>query len=384
VARVAIAGRTPLSKHLQTRQLCLTLFLIGCTICSTSYGQKAFLPASTIASPSAANFKTDIMAFSKDQVAKILSNNPADQQAGRDQIINTAKNQTASDSFLDTLASTLNDELMAQKGNGDLRCRLNIAITVANVAARASARVPNTKLAPITEVLLKDKSQPVCLWGIKAAGAIIPSMLINGQSPKTMAQLVIDATKEHSDCVECGAVIEEAYNALTLGSGTTPKTITAAGLRNLIPYTLQLMALRVSQYQSSQAGNSNSPPPPPNPIADSIASNFLVKSTTWAAMDPVQQSNALKLMTDLVEQLAKQLPQSPAKDETAQSIKWIGAAFQVIGKHELKSKPVEDAGTAISNISADPDPTDLSGKIDALKNAVKGLNLPAPTMNPSP
>ncbi len=314
----------------------------------------------------------------------MLSNNYADQQVAREQLITMAKRSEASDSFLDALASSLNDELMSAKAGGkaDLRCRLNVAIAVANVAAKASARVPNTQLEPITEELLKDKSQPVVLWAVKAAGAIIPSMLISGQSPKQLAQLVIDAVRQHSDCLECGAVVEEGYNSLTL-NGPNAVRVPSAGLKNLIPFTIQLLSFRISQYQAAQAGNAGTPPPPLNPTADSIATNFFVKDATWSAMDDAQRSNTLKLMVDLVEQLVKQLPQAPAKDETIETIRRIGGGFSVVGQ-SIRNKPLDDAGAALNKIGNDPDGSTITPKIEAVKNAINGLGLPAPTINPAP
>ena len=358
-----------MSKHLQIRGLCSGLVLIGCVLCaSTAWGQRAYLPLTTISSSNGDAIRPQVDAFVKDAVIKIESTDPAAQKAGRDTLTDAANNANASDVFLDVLASSLNGELLATKlsDNKDLRSRLNAAIAVSRVAAKASAKTPNTKLEPITEKLIADKSQPVSLWGIKAAESILPSMLMGHQDVKHFAQLIIDAVKDHSDCAECGTTVEEAYHALTLNGAM--KGIPSDALKTFVQYPMQLLASRVSMYETLI---------PPSPAADTEATSFFVLGA-WPAMDSAQRAQAMKLMEDLLEGIAKQIPQAgDNKLQLADAIKSIGQAIQVTGQ-SLSSADLKNVGQKIASMGNDPSPDELTSRIEAFKNAVRGTSLPAP------
>lgn len=359
-----------MSKHLQIRGLCSGLVLVGCVLCaSAAWGQRAYLPLTTISSANGDAIRPQVDAFVKDAVTKIESTDPAAQKAGRDTLTDAANNANASDVFLDVLASSLNGELLATKlsDNKDLRSRLNAAIAVSRVAAKASAKTPNTKLEPIAEKLIADKSQPVSLWGIKAAESILPSMLMGHQDLKHFAQLIIDAVKDHSDCAECGTTVEEAYHALTLNGAM--KGIPPEALKSFVQYPMQLLAWRVSMYQTLI---------PPSPAADTEATSFFVANAVWPAMDSGERAQALKLMEDLLEGIDKQIPQAgDNKAQLAGSIKYTGDAIQVSGDW-LSSTDLKSVGQKISNMGTDPSPDDLTARIEAFKNAVRGTSLPVP------
>lgn len=368
-AGFSIAGESPLSKHLQIRGLCTSLVLVGCVLsASAAWGQRAYLPLTTISSTNGDAIRPQVDSFVKDAVTKIESTDAASQKAGRDTLTDAANNANASDVFLDVLASSLNAQLLATKlaDNKDLRSRLNAAIAVSRVAAKASAKTPNTKLEPITEKLIADKSQPVNLWGIKAAESILPAMLITHQDVKHLAQLIIESVKDHSDCAECGTTVEEAYHALTLSDA---KGVPPEAVKGFVQYPMQLLAWRVSMYQTLI---------PPSPAADTEATSFFVKDVAWSAMDAAQRAQALKLMEDLLEGIDKQIPQAgDNKPQLVDSIKYTGYAIQASGDL-LKSNDLKNVGQKISNLGNDPSPDELTNRIETFKNAVRGTSLPAP------
>jgi hypothetical protein len=369
-AGFSIAGESPLSKHLQIRDLCTSLVLVGCVLsASAAWGQRAYLPLTTLSSTNGDAIRPQVDSFVKDAVTKIESTDPAAQKAGRDTLTDAANNANASDIFLDVLASSLNGQLLATKlaDNKDLRSRLNAAIAVSRVAAKASAKTPNTKLEPIIEKLISDKSQPVNLWGIKAAESILPALLMTHQDVKHLAQLIIESVKDHSDCAECGTTVEEAYHALTLNGST--KGIPRDAIKGFVQYPMQLLAWRVSMYQTLI---------PPSPSADTEATSFFVADVAWSAMDTAQRAQALKLMEDLLEGIDKQIPQAgDNKGQLADAIKYTGQAIQVSGEL-LSSTDLKNAGQKIASMGNDPSPDELTNRIETLKNAVRGTSLPAP------
>jgi|GEM_PF-3086041 len=368
-AGFSIAGESPLSKHLQIRGLCTSLVLVGCVLsASAAWGQRAYLPLTTISSTNGDAIRPQVDSFVKDAVTKIESTDPAAQKAGRDTLTDAANNANASDVFLDVLASSLNGQLLATKlaDNKDLRSRLNAAIAVSRVAAKASAKTPNTKLEPIIEKLISDKSQPVNLWGIKASESILPAMLITHQDVKHLAQLIIESVKDHSDCAECGTTVEEAYHALTLSDA---KGVPPEAVKGFVQYPMQLLAWRVSMYQTVI---------PPSPSADTEATSFFVKDVAWSAMDAAQRAQALKLMEDLLEGIDKQIPQAgDNKGQLVDSIKYTGYAIQASGDL-LKSTDLKNAGQKIASMGNDPSPDELTNRIEAFKNAIRATSLPAP------
>src|SRR5205085_2577218 len=118
--------------------------------------------------------RPQMQSFISAQVAA-LAGTGASQSAARDALIAEASDgaQPASPAYLDTYAELLNPAVGKLASNPQMRVRLNAAIVTARVAERAD----NSRLADAAVAFINDKSEPVALWGLKAARALIPAVL---------------------------------------------------------------------------------------------------------------------------------------------------------------------------------------------------------------
>src|SRR5205085_3695620 len=108
----------------------------------------------------------------------------------------------------------------ALAGHKSMKVRMNAAIAAAQVAAK----VGNDRLAHVSQLFMKDMTEPVALWGVKAARAVIPAAARQTKPAVRLEGDVVATVKAHS---ESGPILEEAYAALTLRGDDTAKA--AAG-----------------------------------------------------------------------------------------------------------------------------------------------------------
>src|SRR6185437_15244537 len=108
---------------------------------------------------------------------------PATCSAGRGTLIQQASLVGTTPAFFDQYADAVNKKIMSAATNKDQRVRLNVAIVVAKIAAKAE----NGRLASVTQVLLKDKSDAVALWGLQSAKYVVPALLISADLKQATA-----------------------------------------------------------------------------------------------------------------------------------------------------------------------------------------------------
>ena len=105
--------------------------------------------------------------------------------SGRATLIAQASIAGSTPGFYDQYADSVNNKIVALAANKDARVRLNAAIVVAKIAAKAG----NGRLAPATEIFLKDSSDGVALWGLQSAKFVIPALLLGTNvKPATAAR----------------------------------------------------------------------------------------------------------------------------------------------------------------------------------------------------
>jgi hypothetical protein len=149
-------------------------------------------------------------------------------------------------------------------------------------------------------------------------------------------------------------------------------------MRNYVQFPMNLIEYRIGQY-----GKDAEHPVPPAPMAENTTISFLVSSAAWSAMSPVERGHALRLMCLLLDAASPQLATAEKKDEVVDLIRHIGQGTWVAGDSE-KNPALAKAGENLSKIPNDPDATDLASRIDAVKAAVKALNLPGATAVAAP
>ncbi|HZK81566.1 MAG TPA: hypothetical protein VFC46_10875, partial [Humisphaera sp.] len=296
--------------------------------------------------------------------------------AARALIVSEAARPGTTQGFLDVYADVVNEKLIPLvTGDKDARHRLNVAIIVAKVAAKAN----NAKLLPITEALLHDPSDAVVLWGLQSAKYIVPVLVQTGKIPaaKRLGLEVAVAAKAHVT----PATVEEAYRALVLdpnfgtdkAADTVIKSLAPKSISDYLPAPIAFYQYRVKLYAAAAA--------PEQPIADTWGSSFFIKTPIWSAATPQQQSQILQAMLGLLDGAFKQYGANRSP-EMFDLIKRTGQAFDVVG-NVLKNSPLQKAAHNVSSVPNDVGVDEFESRIKALGDIVKTLVTgPAATAGP--
>src|SRR4051812_29415170 len=136
-----------------------------------AYAQRAgTLPMEVKSAPDARIHKQTIETFVQTQVAALQNGqNPAGQQHARDLLASQASS-TASPSYLDIYADSLNRALLPLANpKVPVRTRMLAAVTLYKVAKTSSSG----KLADAATAFAQDESVAVSLWGIRASQPVI-------------------------------------------------------------------------------------------------------------------------------------------------------------------------------------------------------------------
>ncbi len=228
-----------------------------------------------------------IRAFIAGQVAILKGGTPGEQMAARDALVASAmlKGQSASPAYTDAYASELNSAMLSMVSHPNLGSRLRAAI----VLAKVSESTQSARLLPATLAFMKDKSDPVALWGLKSARTIVPTVFSNPLLPsRELAQTIVDLAQGRS----LGNITYEAYNALA-----------AAESSLVVPQMITLLQRRVDQYAQHI---------PDDPLAENRAVAFLSESNIWSAMTPDQKTRTVQQLYNLVVQCSRRTD-SPSK-----------------------------------------------------------------------
>jgi hypothetical protein len=311
--------------------LFILALLASVGLVASARGQTAGIPATVkTASEIGANRAALEQSITTQVQAMLAPNAPADVQTKARQVLeNEAKvngQPTASPAYLDAYAQILSTQLIAQlkalPTPPSPRAKLNAAIAVANVAQLAD----NVQLKDAAMVFIQDKNEAVVLWGIKAAKWIIPAQLrAFGQKDESLIKLIIPAVQAHSTGIVAGAIVSEAYDALTLNVSdpTLFAKVKADALPTMIQYVLKLLQTRVVMYQKGV---------PPAPRADAVGTRFLADPKVWPLLNAATKVEAMQSFTDLIGLASKQAQAANPGDrkELAITIQRASAAVSII------------------------------------------------------
>ena len=237
-----------------------------------------------------ADHKAGIQGFMSTAVVNLASDqNPLQQARARNALINETLingQPSASATYLDVYAQTLNQQLLPLTKHPSARVRLNAAIVTANVAVIAN----NIHLAPTALAFLSDQSDAIVLWGMKAARAIIPAELaFPGQFNAALTNAIVPTVVKHSHGQVAGAIALEAYAALSIDVwGRNPPP---AQINPMIPHMLTLLHERLKLYIKGV---------PPSPRAEQTGTNFLTNPKVWPLLNKDQQVEAMQAIVDLI------------------------------------------------------------------------------------
>jgi hypothetical protein len=379
------------------RQSCCILAAV-IVVCGWSAAAQAQLPGPVVQAPVLGPGEIgQIDAFVDRELAKLTSNNlPADLpkiSSARNTLYHQAEAQGATPNFLIRYAESLNKKLLdlLKKPRGkDPRVRLNAAI----VTARIANKVQNSSLAGVTQVLLRDDSEAVALWGLQAAKVVVPLLL--NPNPATqpdvapnpalavsLGQEVVQAATKHGSNP---AVIEEAYRTLLLNSALGGavgidylKGINSDSLRTFLPLPIAMLEARIKQYDTDV---------PPQPVADWWCCKlFLVNPVVWKAATPAQQEQIKQVMLALLKGAAKQKQAVIERGkEMFEVIHETGVAFQLLANN-LKAAmvpppppgrrtPLQDTSEGVASLPVNCSPDEIDTAISRLELAVNGKPVP--------
>lgn len=321
---------------------CITMLLgIGLGLAAQAFAQTAISPSVKSASTISQTDLSAIKQFVQAQTARLTSTDPVQQAAGREALSNaTIGEPPASAAFNDAYSQAVNDAMLPLADDASVRVRLNAAIVVSRVASRTAT----VRLKPAALKFIADKADPVVLWAVKAHGSLIPAQLrMQPKADDPLLKGLAPALKGHLS----SPIILEAYEALRLNIVQDRKNVTPEMIKAVVPTMQELLALRISEYQNGV---------PSNPIADTIATTFLVDGDVWRQQTPAQRTRSAQLIVDLLASAAARTASfdndRDGKDALIQTIRFLSSAAQVmagnVGKPQLGSAAMPVAKVDLS------------------------------------
>jgi hypothetical protein len=288
----------------------------------------AGLPVGMKNAADATGFADQIGAFVDQQVGKIASNNADDQRTARTLLI-TECNAESTTSFLDVYAQAVNSSALAALSKNPLpplRVRLNLAVMVEAVAHTTR----DASLKPTVSKLVADPGDPIALWGVRAARALlVPAALQNPLAPDPLLALVVQSVKDHA---KFGFLAEEAYRTLSLeGEGVTLATVPNT-LTSCTQAMLDVMNFRIAIYTRAIADD---------PEAEDVAARFFSASYD-KGLATAEQRGIVQALTNLVTVIGAQTigATRPVLEQMVGCLKLAAQSLTVITK-EPPGTPLE-------------------------------------------
>lgn len=239
--------------------------------------------------------------------------------------------------YVDTVLNNLNNLL----NNQDLSAKLNAAIIVQKLAGPTEA----SQLEPIILKLMADNSPAVALWGVKAAGALLPSTLnvAFNASKEQLTKGIVAAAAKHG---ASGAVVQEAYAALDVSNlpnrKPTPINLPKPMIEKCVKMTLEIMRGRINAWTKGV---------PPDPHADGAAVVFVTKPDIAAAASSSRLATAQHLMDLIGVTVARAGMSSGTERDQAKSVAESAArAMDVLMRIDNKPTVASEFGTFWQNI----------------------------------
>lgn len=157
-----------------------------------------------------------------------------------EQVENRPGSPQISAAFQLTYCGIVLDAIQPMLKSQELADRLNAAIIIYRLCN--ATKLAN--LQPAVQTLLADESEAVALWGVKSAGALIPTVLASSfsTSNEKLTTGILEAVMKHP---ESGPIIQDAYKALDVSAiNGLPST----GITKATEAMNQLLAFRIQLY----------------------------------------------------------------------------------------------------------------------------------------
>lgn len=258
---------------------------LACLVATTTLA--ADLPADVRTAGDASPFRGPIDKFNAEQVERLRQHNE-DSRSARDELSRQAESTPGlqvsasfqlvyTESVIAAVSPLLNNKQSVED-------RLNAAIII----ARNASATKSLNMQPAVVTLLADESPAVALWGVKAAGSLLPTVLQGGLAAarEQLTSGIVNAVKNHPTS---GPIVQDAYRALDL-SGVTP-ALPAAGLNKATDAMNAILAERVNQYVVAV---------PTDVQVDRDPANYLWRSPVLAAAQAKQREESVQNLVNLL------------------------------------------------------------------------------------
>ncbi len=206
----------------------------------------ADLPAEVRQSTNADAQRPAIDAYVKGQVEIIRGTDAKAASSAREELCRQAESNPqggvqVSASFQIAYASSVVDAIQPMMKSPDVRERLIAGVIVYRIAN--ASKLLNMQQA--VQSLLADESPAVALWGIKSAGALMPSVLNGGfaASNEKLTTGIVQAVKKHPTS---GPIAQDAYKALDVTR--IQPALPQAGITKAVTAINDMLAFRVQLY----------------------------------------------------------------------------------------------------------------------------------------
>ena len=327
----------------------LVLLCCPLLLSATAFGQRIRNDIKIAAD--ATPYDQDIAKFVNDQVGKLAGGGDAARTA-RDTLIAEAEGHEgaqATPSYKDLYARNLSKALMAVMQNPKpppLFVKLNIGVVAEGVAHHTA----NGELAPIAELLMKEKQPALQLWGIQTGKHVLPFAKAN-----IAGEIVNTVKNSKADEAAAGPMADEAYLALTLDPFKKFDDPQFGPWAQVVyPHLLALMEYRVGLYAQGA--------PPPSPFSERRAADLL-SVRGWdlvASKNPKLRSASIQRVGELACAALHSIVNSNGSDENVVAIaRSCGAALDVMGQN-LKNPGLTAAGRSIAGVTGTTSPDKLA------------------------
>lgn len=353
------------------RRWTTVVLAIGLGFGGYALGQTAIPSAVRTAASITDDNRSAISAFVKGSLDKLVNaKTPAERDNARDGLINAVIGADVSIAYVDAYAQALNDALLPLADDKSMQTRMNVGI----IAGRVAERTQSLRLKPVVLKLLNDKSDPVVLWGAKAAKPLLIAQMrlqVNANEPLLTA--LVPAVQDNL----AGPVALAAYDALRLNLMSDRDAVSEPMLQAVVPHIQKLLAARVKLYAEGM---------PDTPVNDTLATGFLVDTKVWKAQKPEQHTATVQLIVDLLAQGSRRAAsfteksEQPQREAVVQTLKLVGSAVRVIAEATGKAT-MGNAANAVMKLDASNDGAAITQACDELTNIMatefKGVKAPA-------
>ncbi len=350
------------------------LVLTGTAVSTASAQRGGSIPADLKAAVDARPRADVVKDFIKTQVAALQNEkDPVAQQKARDALVRESSSvgATASPSYLEVYAASLNEQLSPLAGSANARTRLLAAIALQRVARNTS----NGKLADAAAKFARDPIAGVALWAVKASQSIVPPLAAAG-TPHKLTGEVASAVQTHSTS---GDVAEEAYKGLTLDLKTA--LVTDKSIPVVANDVLKLVESRIGLYSEVS---------PPRPELEIRGINFLTLGRLWDTKDGTKMRPAIMQQISNLIGVSSQhavVRESADRKEFVDQLQKVGDALVAIGgRADIKDENLQKAGKGLKELQATMPEVEFTDRATAAYDAIKARfaeTKPAPTINPT-